>query len=112
MYEGVDLVLEFSGKNFRLYALELASFLFTDDEIRTNVLVKSAKTERGTLDQEKVMLIKKTVIAKYGLQGEKLDKAWSSIRYSINQKGRNLKIKWTLKSLFSRSNPNGDGGEI
>jgi hypothetical protein len=103
MHDGHDLVLEFGGKTLVKYAHELAEYLFTEEELRMNVLEKSAKIDRGTLDQGKVLLIKQALIAKYSLKGEKLDKAWSTVKSALNQKGRNLKTKWSLKNIFNKS---------
>jgi hypothetical protein len=103
MYGERDLVIDFNGKTLIKYSHALAEYLFTEEELRMNVIAKSAKTDRGTLDQEKVLLIKKAIIAKYSLQGEKLDKAWSQVKSALNQKGRNLKTKWNLRQIFSRN---------
>jgi len=102
-YQGKDLVRDFHGKNLVRYALELVEHMFTPEEIIDNVLEDSNKTMRGTLDHQRVKLIKDAVTIKYGLKGEKMDKAWSQIKSAVNQKGRNLKFKLSVKYFLSKN---------
>jgi hypothetical protein len=112
-YQGKDLVMDFHGKNLVRYALDVVEHLFTPEEIVDNVLEDSNKTVRGALDHERVKLLKEAVTLKYGLKGEKMDKAWNAIKSAVNQKGRNLKFKISVKCFltksFKRNSKNGDG---
>ena len=102
MYGDKDLVMDFHGKNFVKYAIGVSSYLFTEAELMDNTLEESGKTNRGHLDNYKVRLLKDAVVLKYGLKGEKLDKAWSAIKQAVNQKGRNLKFKKSVKNFLTR----------
>ena len=110
-YQGKDLVRDFHGKNLVRYALSLVDHLFTHEELMENVLEDSNKTMRGSLEHQRVSLLKEALTVKYGLKGEKLDKAWNTIKNAVNQKGRNLKFKISVKGfLLKNFKRNGNDG--
>ena len=46
------------GKNFVKWALNVSKYLFTEDELISNVLTKSSRTTRGALDTVRVTLLR------------------------------------------------------
>ena len=122
MFGGRDLVMDFHGKNLVKYALEVANHLFTTEELLGNVLNANCRSQRGQLDLDRVRLIKEAIMTKYQLKGEKFDNAWQAVKSSLNQKGRNLKFRNSVRNFLERgrrdrdengggSGANGDGGQ-
>ena len=60
MYNGVDLVndIRFSGRNSIKWGLKVIDFMFTKSELQASVLEPSNRTERTTLDPERVQILK------------------------------------------------------
>jgi hypothetical protein len=97
-----NIVEEIFGKNFIKWMLAVAAFLFTEDEIMESILVPSNRTSRGHLDEDKVLLMRDALIFKYKFDHVQLDKAWSAVAKSINNKGRNIKLRRRTREIFTR----------
>jgi hypothetical protein len=97
-----DIVDEIFGKNFVKWMSAVASFMFTEDEIMESTLVPTNRTSRAHLDEEKVALMREALVFKYKYDNGSLDKAWAAVIKSINNKGRNIKLKRRTRSFFSR----------
>ena len=83
---GINLLTDVSAKAKKpsLYATQLLSILFTDEEIRNGcVEPRDANGKKEVLNQENINLIKKCLSIKYG---GKIQKDWSKIWQSLNQK--------------------------
>jgi hypothetical protein len=97
-----NIVEEIFGKIFCKWMLAVSAFMFTEDELMNSTLLPTNRTSRDHLDEEKVLLMRDALIFKYKFDNQALDKAWSAIAKSINNKGRNIKLKRRTRALFSR----------
>ncbi|XP_031569742.1 uncharacterized protein LOC116304190 [Actinia tenebrosa] len=87
IFNGINLLTHVNSKarKPKLYATALLSILFSDEDMRNGcVEPKDGGSKKPALDQAKIDLMKKCIKIRYG---EKLlDKSWSEIRTSLNQK--------------------------
>jgi len=129
IFREIDLINDpkFAGRNSIKWALNVACFVFTEEELKLNVLEKSSRTNRTALDQsgfdlsEVTLVVKNNrffltlvftllfldaLIHKYHYNSEKLDKVWTIFRDRLNNKGRNIKKK-ANESFITRMNNDG-----
>ena len=70
MYNNLNLVEDFGGKNPVKWALKVVDHLFTKDELRQGVLESSKKTKRTCLSPNRVKLMKDAMNAKFEFLGK------------------------------------------
>jgi len=58
VHDGTNLITDVSSSNCIKWALNCSKILFTKNELIENVLTSSSKTNRGSLDTSRVMLLK------------------------------------------------------
>jgi len=104
-FNGCNLVT-IGGKNPAKWALKAVDVLFTKEELRKCVLEETNRTKRECLDQDRVQLMKREMVARFTyLQNDpgKIENAWTIVKERVNNKGRNL-IYRLAQSIKLRNN--------
>ncbi|CAF1045013.1 unnamed protein product [Brachionus calyciflorus] len=104
IFNGVDLICDVDGYPIHVWAANCLEVLFTPEETKNCVLVKSKNSVRESCCPIKVKLLKEAMIFKYNLPPEKQDKVWRKIIDAFNTKGRGIKfnLKKAANALISR----------
>ncbi|XP_022787345.1 dihydroxyacetone kinase 1-like isoform X2 [Stylophora pistillata] len=108
-YNGTNLLIDVQAKQKKpkLYATALLSVLFTDEEMRNGcVEPKDGGARKPPLDQSKINMIKRCINVKYG--AKVLDKMWSDIQVSLNQKCLDKLKSYKSKQSAAARNLNED----
>ncbi|RMZ95291.1 hypothetical protein BpHYR1_031029 [Brachionus plicatilis] len=96
VYNGVDLLSDVDGYPIHIWASKCLDVLFTSEETKNCVLVKSTHSTRDFCCPIRVQLLKDALKYKYNLPGEKQDKIWRKIADAFNTKGRVIKHNMTF----------------
>lgn len=108
-YNGTNLLIDVQAKQKKpkLYATALLPVLFTDEEMRNGcVEPKDGGARKPPLDQYKINMIKRCINVKYG--AKVLDKMWSDIQVSLNQKCLDKLKSYKSKQSAAARNLNED----
>ena len=96
-----DLIEKIFGRNWIKWMLNVAKHLFSEEELMKSVLEPTNRSKRTHLDISKVHLMRAALKFKYKLDPVKFDKVLAATRQAINNKGRNIKLKFRWKTVVA-----------
>lgn len=101
-HDGINLLC-LGGKDYGKWALKAARALFTEEELRTHVVLPTEKTKRFSLmekddaSREKVKLLERALYIKWKIDLSKQNKCWEHCVSKINSYGRYQKNRLQIK---------------